>query len=120
GGARGLSGGRRQILVQDRRGGAPLGQRRQGGGAHHGDRAEPQDPAALPHPLVLAHAGARAHARGTIAAMAAPERAQPPAAPAEPPVTRWLRGASPLSFSLYAATAAFVTYFCMYSYRKAF
>ena len=32
----------------------------------------------------------------------------------------WLRRATPWQFSAYAVTAAFVTYFCMYAFRKPF
>src|SRR5690606_9515446 len=36
------------------------------------------------------------------------------------PIKRYLDGASAWAFSVYAITAAFTTYFCMYGYRKAF
>jgi len=35
-------------------------------------------------------------------------------------VTRWLERASPVVFSIWAISAAFTTYFCMYSFRKPF
>ncbi len=35
-------------------------------------------------------------------------------------MTRWLESASTATFSLFAVTAAFTTYFCMYGYRKPF
>lgn len=38
----------------------------------------------------------------------------------ESPVTRWLRGTSPVLFSGYAILAAFTTYFCMYAFRTPF
>lgn len=36
------------------------------------------------------------------------------------PLTRWLQKASPAVFSIYAISAAFTAYFCMYAFRKPF
>ena len=36
------------------------------------------------------------------------------------PITRWLAGAHPAPFTLYAVVASFSAYFCMYAFRKPF
>lgn len=36
------------------------------------------------------------------------------------PISRWLASTSPVCFSSYAIVAAFLTYFCMYAFRKPF